>query len=570
VPGSWDLAGYPLFGYGTYRLTLTSDEKRLMMLVPEIPDSALIYINGEEVFHAGRVGKNPSEFTSKIRNAFVTFELVNGQAEILIQVSNYTWIESGLRYPMEVGRPDVLLDDGMFRRVCVGVFAGMLLMMGLYHIILFFANKEHKAYLYFALLCIGTAFRFCIETNGLFQLFLDGGVSDFMFHIYITMMPVIVWILIFFTREVFQIPKPKRFQRAFFTVILAGITLTAIFVPYHVTGVEYIFLSIIPLVWTMGSAMKSPLTRKNPYLWLYLIAFVIYIFWGYLTKVIWHDELYMPGIASNLFMVMGQFVILAADYSSVRREARQLREKNQVLDGLNRIKNEFMSNMSHDMKTPLTVISVHIQRAEKLHSLDPKHYSDKIQESLKLAQQETMRVARMAKSTLDMAAQQETRANTQWQDITPILQSCAQTYRIVMEKRGNVIVTDIPQELYLWVNADLLIQVISNLFRNATNHTQNGVITLRAKATPEVVEIQVSDTGEGIDEAILATLFERGSSGNGGTGLGLSICRTIIRAHGGDIKVTSVKGEGTTVSFTFPFDGEKEMSTNEKSIHFID
>jgi signal transduction histidine kinase len=391
-----------------------------------------------------------------------------------------------------------------------------------------------------------------------------------MFHIYITMMPVVIWVMLLFTREVFEIPKPKRFQRILFTVILAGITFMSIFVPYHLTGVEYIFLSLIPLVWTVVSAMKSPNIRKNPYLWLYLIAFIIYIFWGYLTKVIWQDELYMPGIASNLFMVMGQFVILAADYSSVRREARELREKNLVLDGLNRIKNEFMSNMSHDMKTPLTVISVHIQRAEKLHSLDPKSYSDKIQESLKLAQQETMRVSRMAKSTLDMAARQETRANTQWQDITAILLNCAQTHRIMMEKRGNVIVTDIPQELYLWVNADLLIQVISNLFRNATNHTRNGIITLRAKATPEAVEIQVSDTGEGIDEKILPTLFERGASGDGGTGLGLSICRTIIRAHGGDIKVASVKGKGTTVSFTFPLYGEKERDTNEESNHLAD
>ncbi|MDR0963214.1 MAG: 7TM-DISM domain-containing protein, partial [Clostridium sp.] len=317
VPASWDLMGYPLFGYGTYRLTLTSDEKRLMLLVPEIPDSALIYINGEEVFRAGRVGTNASEFTSKIRNAFVTFEPVNGQAEILIQVSNYTWVESGLRYRLEVGRPEVLLDDGMFRRVCVGVFAGMLLMMGLYHVILFFANRIYKAYLYFALLCIATAFRFCVETNGLFQFFWDGGVSDFMFHIYITMMPVVIWVMLLFTREVFEIPKPKRFQRVFFTAILAGITIISIFVPYHLTGVEYIFFSLIPLVWTVVSAMKSPNIRKNPYLWLYLIAFVIYMFWGYLTKVIWQDELYMPGIASNLFMVMGQFVILAADYSSV-------------------------------------------------------------------------------------------------------------------------------------------------------------------------------------------------------------------------------------------------------------
>ena len=90
---------------------------------------------------------------------------------------------------------------------------------------------------------------------------------------------------------------------------------------------------------------------------------------------------------------------------------------------------------------------------------------------------------------------------------------------------------------------------------NAAQHTQNGVIRIQVSADKGFAAAVVADTGEGMDEELLAHLFDRYYTGGGrntGTGLGLFICRHIIREHGGDITVQSGVGKGTSVRFTLP------------------
>ena len=103
-------------------------------------------------------------------------------------------------------------------------------------------------------------------------------------------------------------------------------------------------------------------------------------------------------------------------------------------------------------------------------------------------------------------------------------------------------------------------RVLYNLVQNSIRHTpQDGTILIRARDVGEVVQVEVADTGEGIQEEDLSKLFDWSyradrsrSRGSGGAGLGLSIARGIVEAHGGRIWVDSVLGEGATFSFTLP------------------
>jgi len=109
-------------------------------------------------------------------------------------------------------------------------------------------------------------------------------------------------------------------------------------------------------------------------------------------------------------------------------------------------------------------------------------------------------------------------------------------------------------------DCDAIEQVLLNLISNAVRHTAAGqAIDVSVEAGPGTVTVEVADSGEGIDPALLPTLFDRFTRadaargrGTGGTGLGLAICRAIVEAHGGTISAASAPGHGATFTVELP------------------
>ncbi|WP_425423168.1 ATP-binding response regulator [Siminovitchia fordii] len=103
-----------------------------------------------------------------------------------------------------------------------------------------------------------------------------------------------------------------------------------------------------------------------------------------------------------------------------------------------------------------------------------------------------------------------------------------------------------------------LIQILFNLLHNALKYTDEGTITITANIEDGMAQIQIIDTGIGMNEKVLSTIFEPYEQGDssitamGGLGLGLSICRELVELHGGAIKATSALGEGSIFTFTLP------------------
>ena len=92
----------------------------------------------------------------------------------------------------------------------------------------------------------------------------------------------------------------------------------------------------------------------------------------------------------------------------------------------------------------------------------------------------------------------------------------------------------------------------------------SGEITLEAAAANNYITVVIRDAGKGIAPELLPRLFERGVSGKGGKGYGLSICKTIVEAHGGEIKIASEQGRGTTATFSIPvYGGQREARNHE-------
>jgi len=238
---------------------------------------------------------------------------------------------------------------------------------------------------------------------------------------------------------------------------------------------------------------------------------------------------------------------------------RTLVRENEVLDHLNRTKTEFFQNMSHDFKTPLTVISTSVLNA--LDLLDFGMDEDEIRESLGLAQSEVMRLSRIVDGALKHAALYSDQYFAESISLYKLLKRIEKTYQAFLDRRGNKLVISLPNALpNVYGNVDMLLNVFSNVLSNANRYSQNDVIKISArvdesikptKNTKNYIRITVSDNGIGVNPELIGKIFDRGTS-ESGSGLGLSICKTAIETFGGTIEVKSGKEKGTEVTFTVP------------------
>ncbi len=248
------------------------------------------------------------------------------------------------------------------------------------------------------------------------------------------------------------------------------------------------------------------------------------------------------------------------------KKQKQLAEANAALDRINHMKTQFLGNISHELKTPLAVISGYAQANEKsLSDLPHNPNLAEMERSMRLIASEADRLALMVTQVLDVTRIEEGRMsfNMQPAPLSRILHNTLQTYYPVSEKNGNTLaVARGGASPTVVCDPERISQVLVNLISNAARHTHNGEITIGVAETDGFAEVSVTDTGEGIPPDRRAQLFERYKTSvkskdaragrETGTGLGLYICKHIVEEHGGQISLASEVGKGTTVRFTIP------------------
>jgi len=227
---------------------------------------------------------------------------------------------------------------------------------------------------------------------------------------------------------------------------------------------------------------------------------------------------------------------------------------------LERVRRDFVANVSHEFKTPLTAIQGF---AETLLSgaLDDKANRKRFVEIIR---QHAERLTRLTDDLLKLARIEAGRLELEFRPINveALVNGCVETTRLKAETKGLRIRVDLQERLPA-VRGDggQLGEVLQNLLDNAVQYTPpGGQIEVKARLNGREVIFTVADTGIGIPESDLERIFERfyrvdaaRSREAGGTGLGLAIARHIVDAHGGRISVESAIGQGSRFHFTVPF-----------------
>jgi signal transduction histidine kinase len=566
VPSSWEDNGYPLKGYATYHLTIHSYHatvEEFMLLVPEMPNASKMWINGRLAFAAGEVSDSPQNYIPSVRNAFVDFRQQKGKIDIVIQVSNYDWLDAGITYAITMGTPHVLLMDSLSRRIYLAFFIGTMVMMFTYHFILFLHRREDKIYLVFALYCLSSTAKFVMESNGIVQLFFPMGLTTTIIRFYFLSIISTSFLATLFIRYFFQVPMPKKYTVLLYSVCYVLPSLLSLLVPFATFGSGFIFFSLVGIIPFLLIIFAKKLIR-NKYDSLYIIVCFFSLIWGPLTKVIWQDALFMPGVSSNFFLILVQCFILSHKYVYYQAETYRLKESNRILEELSHMKTHFLQNISHEVKTPLTVISSDIQFVHSSLLMEDNH--DELCQALQNAQDEVMRTARLMEGTLDFAVNDENLEHMELIHIQTFLHTVEKTFQSLCNAHGNKLKIIIPYSLPdIYANRDMLKQILSNLINNSCRHTHSDTISIQVTQEESELYFRVTDHGTGIPDEILPKIWNRHVSGDGRSGLGLPICKTLVTLHHGRIKIDSQPKKGTCVTFTLPL-----PKTDQEENHLYD
>jgi signal transduction histidine kinase len=251
-------------------------------------------------------------------------------------------------------------------------------------------------------------------------------------------------------------------------------------------------------------------------------------------------------------LVAGQLAasIGAAEaYEHERKRAEGLAE-------LDRAKTAFFSNISHEFRTPLTLMLGPLSDAI---AAPARQLSG---ENLDTAYRNALRLLRLVNALLDFSRIEAGRAEASFEptDLAALTTDLASAFRSAIERAGLRFEVDVPPlDEPFFVDHDMWEKIVLNLLSNALKFTFDGGITVHMRVAPEHAELRVRDTGTGIANSELDNVFKRfhriegtRSRTHEGSGIGLALVTELVRLHGGTIRVESELGAGTTFIVQIP------------------
>ncbi|WP_207485202.1 ATP-binding protein [Arenibaculum pallidiluteum] len=255
------------------------------------------------------------------------------------------------------------------------------------------------------------------------------------------------------------------------------------------------------------------------------------------------------------------FDLLAGQVSTSVRNARAHEEERRRADALaelDRAKTRFFSNVSHEFRTPLTLMLGPVEDV-----LARADLPEDVRGELTIAHRNALRLLRLVNTLLDFSRVEAGRAEASFEpsDLAALTSEIASTFRSAVEKAGVAFEVDCaPIAEPAYVDRDMWEKIVLNLVSNAFKHTFVGRIAVTLREDGDgMIRLKVVDTGVGIPAQELGRIFERfhriegtTSRTHEGSGIGLALVRELVALHGGAVSVESEEGRGTTFTVTIP------------------
>jgi len=323
---------------------------------------------------------------------------------------------------------------------------------------------------------------------------------------------------------------------------------------------------LVALVWKDYS---YSLEKHNFYFYVFnhLLA-VFFIFYG-LLLIKNENTRYQNQSRDKNWQLRRSNLKILRQKADLTGKAALLEEQTHQLTELNSLKNKLFSIIAHDLKSPLYALR-NLFRNVQLYDLP----GDEIKILIPEVVNELTYTTGLMENLLQWAKSQMQAESVKPQllDIARITKEVMQLLRLQAEAKHIYMKSRIDRPVYVYADKDMINLVLRNLVSNAIKFTpESGSICIDAKEMRSYIEVFVQDTGMGIPPEGLQRLMDanyyttRGTVGEAGTGLGLMLCKEFLTRNGGQMRIESEPGKGSTVSFTLPKGGSPIVDPKDRS-----
>lgn len=612
VPKSWNSYGERIgfpdgIGFATYRLriVLPPTDGPLSLLVPSILSAYRLFVNGKELAAVGIASASQELAEPGQYPRIVTFES-GGELELVLQVSNYHHRRGGLWQEIKLGSSEEIWNYQQQAVIEQMLIFGSLAMIGFYHIGLFLLRRQERFTLYFGLLCLFIGLRLVVTGEVLLvqqfpQLTWETGLKIEYIAIALSAMAAYQYIYHLFPRD-----SSVLYRRI-------AIWLSLAMCLYVVLTPAYVYSRSLP--WFQGFAVLSALiglqgllkarVRRRPGSSLVLIGIIIF-FASVINDILYYNEWFSFGelIPVGFFLfIMTQSFILSTRFSKALKDVErvsselrelnahleeriderteELRRSNETLEKANlelakmeKARIRLLTNISHDLRTPMTLIQGYLEALQDGVVHDPQQKDRYIRMMLG----KVNGLNGMINDLFELSKLEAGQVSLDLQQISlpRWIEQMKEHFELDVETQGRIFSCRYeadnghepgegqPANPAIRANIDIarMNQVMSNLFSNALKHTKPGghiTVTVSYCLLEGIMRLRVQDDGSGISPKDLPFIFDRyfrengsRSSGTEGSGIGLAIVKEIIELHGGSIAAESEPGKGTTFTMQLP------------------
>ena len=574
VPSQWNgkiMNGetLPAFGSATYRMVLKNLPLSGVFALKKtnIRFSSAIYVNGHLLIEDGNPSSGTADYLSGNIPQTGLFSSEKGDVEIIIHVSNYEYVNGGIPVSLYFGEQTALLNNqqkSMAREFSIVAILGTLALIFLICFVgAAFYRKKDYSLLVFAIICLLLAIYHGLIGERSLLLFFPNLSFTVLYKVKdITSISFFIVLAIFFYQMHKSIISLKFAQAV--TIILGSFIIMVAILPirsYTVLSLYVIIVYELMLIWMLCRVAflyirSAEIYRiKSLLLFMAILAINLYsldtiLFALSIKENLWLGQFYI--VAFNIIMI----ILIVLRFFEAYHTIDDM--KNQLI-GLDKIKDEFLSNTSHELKTPLNAI-VNIT-ATLLHGVEGP-VTERQAQNLAIVLGSGRRLTHMVNELLDYSKMKhgDIRLYKSNLDLKAVVDSVMGIHSFLIGEKSILLVNRIAPE-FPPVHADgnRLIQILHNLIDNAIKFTEQGEINISARVVQEWIEVRVADTGMGIAPDMQKRIFKAFDQVNdvevdrhGGTGLGLSITKKLVELHGGNITVESSMGQGTVFMFTIP------------------
>ncbi|MFS0726390.1 ATP-binding protein [Paenibacillus sp. 1P07SE] len=616
IPSSW--LGYPMDGqeltgegFATYRLLIELSEQdrneRLALRLPTIFHAYTLWVNGELLAEVGVVDQDKHSVTPRLATKLVFFQPDNDTVELVMQVANFHHKRGGITKPIELGGSNVLTVRTNLNVAADMFVTASLLVIGLYHLLLFAMRRKDKATLYFGLFTT----LFGIRSLLVGELMLTQWLPQFPWELQFKMEYLILCISGFIITKYFDSIFPNYVSRWFRLgswIATGALCLVVLLTPALIYSQLLLTIGVVVVLhmtYLMVGLVHAAVRRQEGALIFLLVSVVT------LVTVI-NDFLYYNGWspvgntspAGLLVFTIAQMILLSTRFTRAatneERIARELQEANTKLTDMNANleqsvmertqalseahedlrhsyeqllhsehgRKKLLAYITHDLRMPLSSMLGYVEAVQD--GVKP----ERNEQYLKYIRDNTIRINRMIEE-LSFLSHLETGQIAYRMEPIPVVHYLCdfyEQYELVVRDAGLDFKLDIGDIENLLTDSPIaeidvqrLEQALFNLVSNAMKFTPAGGMVRLALAVDEAPDppcaiISVQDSGTGIPPEQLEQIFDRNyryeHSGMEkeveGSGLGLAICREIVHAHGGTVQAESDGQTGAIFRVSIP------------------